>query len=1089
MPDTKTPFHPALAVSNIKNHVTVTLGMDNDRYPLWVALFTNHAKSNRVLHHIVPPRTGGPKAPVTAEEKELWETLDATVLQWIYATVSTDLLETIVEQETTAKECWDRIRDIFQDNQHSRAVTLEQEFSHTAMADFPNASAYCQRLKTLSDQLKNVGAPVSNSRLVLQMVSGLTEAYQSVGSIIRQANPLPHFYRARSMITLEEAGLAKTAATGSSSSAMYVKNNDTSDSILGRPPQSSQKGGKNQGNKKKGGGYKGNKGQSNQQGSNSGGAVSTAQAAPVAAGLWQGQGYGGWPWGPWGYPPCPYPTTPWTRSPRPQYTPRPPVQAYSAENPPSQTDIEAAMYTLGIHPPDPNWFMDTGATSHMTASPGTLSSYFNSSIKNGIIVGNGKTIPISGYGQSKINHPTHPLILKNVIHAPDIVKNLVSVRYPDHHRGYKCYDIKTKKIIICRHVIFDESRFPFSEPTKSDLTTYNFLDDVISPYVLRHLTQGSTTNPTQHDQPASPPHEAAASDQQPTPSPTAAASDQQPAPTTAPHATPSSTIVPPSKAVTRGDYGIRKPKTIFDLHNTVSISPIPKTPLTALKDTNWKMAMDDEFNALISNKTWELVPRPTNVNVIRSMWIFRHKFQSNGSFERHKARLVGDGKTQRVGIDCGETFSPVVKPATIRTVLSLALASQWSIHQLDVKNAFLHDDLSETVYMHQPMGYRDSRFPDHVCLLRKSLYGLKQAPRAWYKRFADFVTSIGFRNSKCDHSLFIYKDGNSLAYLLLYVDDIILTTSSDTLRLSIMSRLRNEFAMKDLGLLHYFLGIAVSRRGKSMFLSQSKYANEIIEKAGMSMCKPCSTPVDTKPKLSSTCDQPCSDASLYRSLAGALQYLTFTRPDLSYAVQQLCLFMHNPMDTHMNALKRVIRYVKGTLSYGLWLGSSSPTSLMSYTDADWAGCPDTRCSTSGYCVFLGDNLISWASKRQPTLSRSSAEAEYRGVANVVSESCWLRNLLLELHHPLPKATIVYCDNVSAIYLSGNPVQHQRTKHIELDIHFVREKVARGEVRVLHVPTRHQIADIFTKGLPLILFDDFRSSLNVRQPPDSTAGVC
>lgn len=191
----------------------------------------------------------------------------------------------------------------------------------------------------------------------------------------------------------------------------------------------------------------------------------------------------------------------------------------------------------------------------------------------------------------------------------------------------------------------------------------------------------------------------------------------------------------------------------------------------------------------------------------------------------------------------------------------------------------------------------------------------------------------------------------------------------------------------------------------------------------------------------------------------------------------------------MSALKRIIRYVQGTLDFGLHLYASSTSTLVSYTDADWGGCPDTRRSTSGYCVFLGDNLISWSSKRQPTLSRSSAEAEYRGVENVVSESCWLRNLLLELHCPVKKATLVYCDNVSAIYLSGNPVQHQCTKHIEMDIHFVREQVARGQVRVLHVSSRYQIADIFTKGLPLILFEEFRDSLSVRKPPASTTGVC
>ena len=284
------------------------------------------------------------------------------------------------------------------------------------------------------------------------------------------------------------------------------------------------------------------------------------------------------------------------------------------------------------------------------------------------------------------------------------------------------------------------------------------------------------------------------------------------------------------------------------------------------------------------------------------------------------------------------------------------------------------------------------------------------------------------------------------------------------------------------------MGIVVSHTTDGLFLNQTKYAREILERAGMATCKPSHTPVDTKAKLSSVVGSPISDPTHFRSLAGALQYLTFTRPDISYAVQQICLHMHDPHDGHMAAMKRILRYIQGTLHYGLHMYESSTSDLVSYTDADWAGCPDTRRSTSGYCVYLGNNLVSWSSKRQPTLSRSSAEAEYREFANVVSESCWLRNLLLELQIPLRKATIVYCDNVSAIYLSSNPIQHQRTKHIEMDIHFVREKVARGEVRVLHVPSRYQIADIFTKGLPRVLFDDFRDSLNVRSPPVSTAGV-
>ncbi|XP_071704315.1 uncharacterized mitochondrial protein AtMg00810-like [Rutidosis leptorrhynchoides] len=242
-----------------------------------------------------------------------------------------------------------------------------------------------------------------------------------------------------------------------------------------------------------------------------------------------------------------------------------------------------------------------------------------------------------------------------------------------------------------------------------------------------------------------------------------------------------------------------------------------------------------------------------------------------------------------------------------------------------------------------------------------------------------------------------------MTLLLLYVDDIILTSSSDSLRTSIISLLALEFSMKDLGPLSYFLGISVTRQPHSLFLQQTTYAKDIIEHAGrysMSQCNPVHTPVDTSAKLSGTSGPPVANPTEYRSLARALQYLTFSRPDISYGVQQ------------------------GTLSYDLYLYKSPNRHLIAYTDADWAGCPDTRRSTSGYCVYFGDNLISWSSKRQHILSRSSAEVEYRGIANVVSDSCWIRNLLLELHCPLPKCTLVFCDNVSAIFLSGNPVQHQ-----------------------------------------------------------------
>ncbi|GKA99728.1 ribonuclease H-like domain-containing protein [Tanacetum coccineum] len=420
--------------------------------------------------------------------------------------------------------------------------------------------------------------------------------------------------------------------------------------------------------------------------------------------------------------------------------------------------------------------------------------------------------------------------------------------------------------------------------------------------------------------------------------------------------------------------------------------------------------------------------------------------------------------------------------------LTLAASRHWPINQLDVKNAFLHGDFSETLYMHQPYGFRDSVHPDYVCLLQRSLYGLKQASRVWFQRFASYITRVRFQHSHRASSLFIYIHCTNNAYLLLYVDDIVLVASFKILLRRIIASLHQKFSMTDLGSLNYFLGISVTRDSSGMFLSKNKYALEILERAHMVNCNPSQAPIDTESKLG-TDGNPISDLTLYRSLACSLQYLTFTHPYISYAVQHVCLYMHASREPRLSALKWILRYVRGTLDYGLQLFSSSTTDLVAYSDADWGGCPTTRRSTSGYCVFLGNNLLSWSFKCQPTLSRFSTETEYRGVVNAVVETCWLHNLLRELHTPLSFATLVYCDNVSAVYLSCNPVQHQRTKHIEIDIHFVRDLVAAGQVRLLHVPSRYQFVDIFTKGLPSAIFEEFRYSLSVWCPSAPTAREC
>ena len=288
--------------------------------------------------------------------------------------------------------------------------------------------------------------------------------------------------------------------------------------------------------------------------------------------------------------------------------------------------------------------------------------------------------------------------------------------------------------------------------------------------------------------------------------------------------------------------------------------------------------MDVEFDALIRNKTWHLVPPQKGKNVIDCKWVYKIKRRSDGKIDRYKARLVAKGFKQRYGIDYEDTFSPVVKAATIRLVLSLAMSKDWCLRQLDVQNAFLHGFLEEEVYMKQPPGYEDKTKPHHLCKLDRSLYGLKQAPRAWYSRLCGKLQSLGFVPSKADTSLFFYRKGNHVIFMLVYVDDIIVASSSQEAVDALLRDLEKDFAIKDLGNLHYFLGIQVQRKKGELLLTQERYASDILKRVNMQLCKPIKTPHNTTKKLSVTSGTRLGveDSTRYRSIVGALQYLTLT---------------------------------------------------------------------------------------------------------------------------------------------------------------------------------------------------------------------
>ena len=325
-------------------------------------------------------------------------------------------------------------------------------------------------------------------------------------------------------------------------------------------------------------------------------------------------------------------------------------------------------------------------------------------------------------------------------------------------------------------------------------------------------------------------------------------------------------------------------------HSVTDPSAEPRHYQAALGIPHWRSAMEQEYQGLLKNGMWRLVPPHSGVNIIDSKWVFKVKRHADGSIERYKARLVARGFKQRQGLDYDDTFSPVIKPTTIRMLLSLAVTRGWSLRQLDVQNAFLHGVLDEEVYMRQPPGFVDPTRPQHLCRLVKALYGLKQAPRAWHARLASALRAHGFVPSIADTSLFMLQRPTVTMYLLVYVDDIILISSSVLVADRLVSALSDDFAITDLGRLHYFLGLEVSHSDAGLTLTQHKYSLDLLRRAGMLQCKPASTPMTASDRLSALDGTllPSDEATTYRSIVGGLQYLTITHLDISYAVNNVC---------------------------------------------------------------------------------------------------------------------------------------------------------------------------------------------------------
>lgn len=503
----------------------------------------------------------------------------------------------------------------------------------------------------------------------------------------------------------------------------------------------------------------------------------------------------------------------------------------------------------------------------------------------------------------------------------------------------------------------------------------------------------------------------------------------------------------------------------------------------ALSDECWVNAMHglhEELNQFARNNVWILVPRPENCNVIGTKWILKNKTDDQGTITRNKARLAAQGYTQVEGIDFDETFAPVARLEYIRILLAVACTLGFKLHQMDVKSTFLNGLLQEEVYVEQPKGFVDPKFPHYVYKLHKALYGLKQAPRAWYERLTSYLEEHGLSRGGADRTLFIRHIEENFTIAQIYVDDIIFGSPLESLAFEFAECLQREFEMSMVGKLSYFLGLQVRQTEDGLFISQSKYAKDLIKRFGLDSKKHTRTPMSTSLKLGRDPSGKSVDPSLYRSMIGSLLYLTATRPDIAFSVGVCARFQADPKESHLNSVRRIIRYISGTVDLGIFYSRNSNLDLTGYSDVDWAGNADDRKSTTGGCFYMGSNLVAWLSKKQNSISLSTAEVEYIAAGSCCTQLLWMKQMLSD--YGISQGTMtVFCDNTSAINISKNPIQHSRTKHIDIRHHFIRELVESHVVSLDHVSTDNQLADLLTKPLDGLRFESLRTAVGVCSP--------
>ncbi|GJX40143.1 putative ribonuclease H-like domain-containing protein [Tanacetum coccineum] len=471
----------------------------------------------------------------------------------------------------------------------------------------------------------------------------------------------------------------------------------------------------------------------------------------------------------------------------------------------------------------------------------------------------------------------------------------------------------------------------------------------------------------------------------------------------------------------------------------------PKKISEALEDESWVDAMQEELLQFKIQKVWILVDLPFGKKAIGTKWVYRNKKDERGVVVRNKARLVAQGHRQEEGIDYDEVFALVARIEAIRIFLAFASYMGFIVYQMDVKSAFLYGKIDEEVYVSQPPGFLDPKYPQKVYKVVKALYGLHQAPRAWYATLSTFLLKNGYRRGTIDKTLFIKKDKHDIILVQVYVDDIIFGSTKKSWCDEFEALMKSKFQMSSMGELTFFLGLQVKQKEDGIFISQDKYVAEILKKFDFANVKTASTPIETQKPLVEDEEASDVDVHLYRSMIGSLMYLTTSRPDIMFAVCACSRFQVTPKSSHLSAVKS--RYLKGKPKLGLWYPRVSSFDLESYSDSDYAGANLDRKSTTGGCQFLGRRLISWQCKKQTIMATSTTEAEYVAAASCCGQVLWIQNQMLDYGFNFMN-TKIYIDNESTICIVKNPVYHSKTKHIAIRHHFIRDAYEKKLIQVL-----------------------------------------